>query len=154
MPCSVVKPNNLILSLIYPVGVVSQITQLPVTKRRPHPHPSRRKPMPQTNPHTTQITLPTPHRPALQGGRYLPSCLLKGSTEPPSASGAARGAQSSMYPTWVRSIRIGKQSQSDEPSLLSVCLSQNEIKNINNCKSYKKTVESLNKHHITPVTKA
>jgi hypothetical protein len=43
-----------------------------------------------------------------------------------------------MYPTWVRSIRIGKQSQSDEPSLLSVCLSQNEIKNINNCKSYEK----------------
>ena len=29
-------------------------TQLPVPKRRPHPHPSRRKPMPQTNPHNIQ----------------------------------------------------------------------------------------------------
>ena len=33
-------------------------THLPVPKRRPHTHPSRRKPMPQTNPHTTEATLP------------------------------------------------------------------------------------------------
>ena len=38
-------------------------TQLPVPERRPHTHPSRRKPMPQTNTHTTPVTLPLPQNP-------------------------------------------------------------------------------------------
>ena len=41
-------------------------THLPVSKRRPHTHPSRRKPMPQTNPHTTGATTCQPHAPRIQ----------------------------------------------------------------------------------------
>ena len=38
------------------------IAERPVRKRRPHTHPSRRKPMPQTKRHTIQVTLPLPQR--------------------------------------------------------------------------------------------